>query len=68
MPSNHKLQPARIHELRRDGYLAGMTDDKLDEEGRVTTTQKNGYNERLVPAILHRYGTVERWSETSTQR
>jgi DNA invertase Pin-like site-specific DNA recombinase len=60
MLSNHKLLLARIHELRREGYTAGMTADKLNAEGWVTATQKSGFNERLVRAILHRYGTVER--------
>jgi DNA invertase Pin-like site-specific DNA recombinase len=60
MLSNHKQLLARIHELRRDGYTAGMTADKLNAEGWVTATQRNGFNERLVRMILHRYGTVER--------
>lgn len=60
MLSNHKQLLARIHELRRDGYTAGLTADKLNAEGWVTATQKNRFNERLVRMILHRYGTVDR--------
>jgi DNA invertase Pin-like site-specific DNA recombinase len=58
--SNYKELLARIHELRRAGCTAGMIADKLNAEGWVTATQRNGFNERLVRMILHRYGTVPR--------
>jgi hypothetical protein len=58
--SNHKELLARIHELRRDGYTAGMIAEKLNAEGWVTATQRNGFTDRLVRMILHRYGTVPR--------
>jgi DNA invertase Pin-like site-specific DNA recombinase len=58
--SNYEELLARIHELRRAGYTAGMIADKLNAEGWVTATQRNGFNERLVRMILHRYGTVPR--------
>jgi hypothetical protein len=58
--SNYKELLARIHELRREGYTAAMVADKLNAEGWVTATQRNGFNERLLRMILHRYGTVPR--------
>jgi DNA invertase Pin-like site-specific DNA recombinase len=58
--SSHKELLAEIRKLRTEGHTAGQIADKLNEAGWVTPTQRNTFNERLVRAMLHRYGTVPR--------
>jgi len=48
----------RIRKLRAEGYGAGGIADTLNAEGWVTPTQRNTFNERLIRAMLHRYGSV----------
>jgi DNA invertase Pin-like site-specific DNA recombinase len=57
---HHSQLLERIHQLRRDGYTAGRVAEKLNAEGWKTPTQRNTFNERLVRAILMRYGSVPR--------
>ena len=56
----HDELMARIHELRRDGYPACRIAEKLNAEGWVTPTQRNGFNERLIHMMLGRHGFVPR--------
>ena len=56
----HEKLLARIHELRRAGYSACRIADKLNAEGWVTPTQRNTFNERLIRAMLDRYGSGPR--------
>jgi hypothetical protein len=51
---------ATIHDLRRQGLTAGRIAERLNADGWITPTQHNPFNERLVRAMLHRYGTVPR--------
>jgi DNA invertase Pin-like site-specific DNA recombinase len=58
--STHKQLLDRICVLRSDGYTAGQIAEFLNEDGWVTPTQRNTFNERLVRAMLHRHGSVPR--------
>jgi len=49
-----------IWELRRQGLTAKRIADQLNADGWITPTQKNPFNERLVRAMMHRYGRVAR--------
>jgi hypothetical protein len=42
--------------LRREGYTASEIADQLNAVGWRTPTQRNRFNERLVRAMLARYG------------
>jgi hypothetical protein len=46
-----------IRQLRSDGHSSGEIAAKLNEDGWVTPTQRNAFNERLVRAMVHRYGS-----------
>ena len=56
----HDELMARIHELRRDGFTAARSAEKLNAEGWVTPTQRNSFNERLIHMMLGRHGFVPR--------
>jgi DNA invertase Pin-like site-specific DNA recombinase len=45
-----------IGRLRADGYSASEIAKQLNNDGWVTPTQRNSFNERLVRAMVHRYG------------
>jgi DNA invertase Pin-like site-specific DNA recombinase len=62
---HHSQLLERIHQLRRDGHTAGRIAEKLNVEGWKTPTQRNSFNERLVRAILMRYGSVPRGDKAS---
>lgn len=49
-----------IHDLRRQGLTAKRIADQLNADGWITPTQRNPFNERLVRAMMHRYGRVPR--------
>jgi DNA invertase Pin-like site-specific DNA recombinase len=49
-----------IHELRRQGLTAKRIADHLNADGWITPTQRSPFNERLVRAMMHRYGRVAR--------
>jgi hypothetical protein len=51
---------AAIHELRRQGLTAKRIADQLNADGWITPTQRSPFNERLVRAMMHRYGRVAR--------
>ena len=44
----HDELMARIRELRRNGFTATRIAEKLNAEGWVAPTQRNGFNERLI--------------------
>lgn len=56
----HDALLKRIRELRRGGYSAGRIAQKLNADGWVTPTQRNTFNDRLIRAMLMRYGSVPR--------
>lgn len=58
--SNHEELLEEIRKLRKTGYTAGQIAEKLNEDGWATPTQRNAFNERLVRAMLSRYGSVPR--------
>lgn len=58
--SSYDALIAEIHELRRAGHTADQIAEKLNAAGRVTATQRNSFNHRLVRMILHRHGSVPR--------
>jgi DNA invertase Pin-like site-specific DNA recombinase len=49
-----------LHELRRQGLTARRIADQLNADGWITPTQRSPFNERLVRAMMHRYGRVAR--------
>jgi hypothetical protein len=57
---NHEELLGEIWRLRSTGYTAAQIATQLNEDGWVTPTQRNSFNERLVRAMLHRYGSVPR--------
>jgi DNA invertase Pin-like site-specific DNA recombinase len=58
--STHKELLERMRALRSDGHTAEQIAQRLNDEGWVTPTQRNSFNERLVRVMLHRYGSVPR--------
>jgi DNA replication protein DnaC/DNA invertase Pin-like site-specific DNA recombinase len=54
----HEALLKRIRELRRSGHSAGQIAEKLNADGWVTPTQRNTFNEKLIRAMLMRYGSV----------
>jgi len=54
--SRHKELLAEIGRLRREGYGAREIAETLNRDGWVTPTQRNGFNERLIRAMVLRYG------------
>jgi DNA invertase Pin-like site-specific DNA recombinase len=49
-----------IQDLRRQGLTAKHIAEQLNADGWITPTQRNPFNERLVRAMMHRYGRVAR--------
>jgi hypothetical protein len=49
-----------IRGLRRKGLTAKQIAEQLNADGWITPTQQNPFNERLVRAMLLRYGSVPR--------
>jgi hypothetical protein len=49
-----------IRDLRRTGLTAKRIAEQLNADGWITPTQRSPFNERLVRAMLHRYGSVPR--------
>jgi DNA invertase Pin-like site-specific DNA recombinase len=45
-----------LRRFRRDGYSATEIAERLNAAGWRTPTQRNGFNERLVRAMISRYG------------
>ena len=58
--SKHTELLDRIRTLRTTGATAAEIAAHLNADGWVTPTQRNTFNERLVRAMLSRYGTVPR--------
>lgn len=56
--ARHEQLLSEIRRLRSEGHTASAIADKLNEQGWVTPTQRNSFNERLVHMMLGRYGTV----------
>jgi len=56
--SRHEELLAEISRLRREGYSAVDIAERLNRDGWVTPTQRNTFNERLVRAMVHRYGAA----------
>ena len=52
----HEELLAEIRRMRQEGYSAREIADALNQAGWITPTQRNSFNERLVRAIIHRYG------------
>ncbi|MDP3214907.1 MAG: recombinase family protein [Deltaproteobacteria bacterium] len=57
---DHGALMTRIHELRRAGETAPRIATRLNKEGWTTPTQRNGFNDRLVRAMMERHGSVPR--------
>ncbi|HYO57491.1 recombinase family protein [Archangium sp.] len=57
---NHEALLERIRELRRAGLTAGRIAERLNADGWVTPMQRSAFNERLIRAMLTRYGSVPR--------
>jgi DNA invertase Pin-like site-specific DNA recombinase len=55
---NHAVILKQMRELRSQGYDARRIAKKLNDDGFTTSTEKSTFNERLVRALLHRYGSV----------
>jgi DNA invertase Pin-like site-specific DNA recombinase len=53
--SRHEELLAEIGRLRCEGYCAADIAERLNQNGWVTPTQRNRFNERLVRAMVHRY-------------
>jgi DNA invertase Pin-like site-specific DNA recombinase len=58
--SEYKRLLEEMRALRLSGFTSGQIAAKLNEAGWVTPTQRNTFNERLVRAMLSRYGPVLR--------
>jgi DNA invertase Pin-like site-specific DNA recombinase len=56
----HEQLLDEIRSLRRAGFTASQIATKLNEGGWVTPTQRNAFNERLVRAMVLRYGPMPR--------
>jgi hypothetical protein len=56
----HKELLETIRSLRLAGFTAGEIATKLNQAGWVTPTQRNTFNERLVRAMILRYGPMPR--------
>lgn len=56
--ARHAELLAEIRRLRREGYGAREIAAALNRDGWVTPTQRNAFNERLIRAMLLRYGSV----------
>jgi DNA invertase Pin-like site-specific DNA recombinase len=54
--SRHDELLDEIRRLRTEGYSAGEIADQLNRDGWVTPTQRNSFNERLIRAMIERYG------------
>ncbi len=59
---------AAIGELRRQGLTAKRIADQLNADGWLTPTQRNSFNERLVRAMMYRYGRAARGPKPPPQR
>lgn len=57
---DHEELLREIWRLRSNGHTAAQIASRLNEDGWVTATQRNSFNERLVRMILHRHGSVPR--------
>ena len=53
---HHEELLTELRRLRRDGYTAADIAQRLNDQGWVTPTQRNPFNERLVRAMVYRYG------------
>jgi hypothetical protein len=56
----HEQLLDEMRSLRRAGFTASQIATKLNEAGWVTPTQRNTFNERLVRAMVLRYGPMPR--------
>jgi DNA invertase Pin-like site-specific DNA recombinase len=56
--SRHEELLAELRRLRREGYSAADIAEKLNDDGWVTPTQRNTFNERLIRAMVYRYGSA----------
>jgi len=54
--SRHEELLAELRRLRSEGYRAADIAERLNHDGWVTPTQRNTFNERLVRAMVYRYG------------
>lgn len=51
---------AEIGRLRQRGYAAADIAEELNQNGWVTPTQRSPFNERLIRAMIYRYGLPEK--------
>jgi len=56
--ARHEELLAELRRLRAEGYSAHQSAEVLNNNGWVTPTQKNTFNDRLVRAMLGRHGSV----------
>jgi hypothetical protein len=56
--ARHEELLGEIRRLRSEGYGAREIAERLNCDGWVTPTQRNAFNERLIRAMLLRYGSV----------
>jgi len=55
--SRHDELLGEIRRLRCEGYSAAGTAETLNRDGWVTPTQRSPFNERLIRAMVYRYGS-----------
>jgi DNA invertase Pin-like site-specific DNA recombinase len=56
--SRHEELLAELRRLRSEGYSAADIAERLNHDGWVTPMQRNTFNERLVRAMVYRYGSA----------
>jgi DNA invertase Pin-like site-specific DNA recombinase len=54
-----------IQQMRHQGLTAKRIAEQLNADGWITPTQRNSFNERLVRAMMNRYGRVPRGPKPS---
>jgi DNA invertase Pin-like site-specific DNA recombinase len=56
--SRHEELLAELRRLRSEGYSSADIAERLNNQGWVTPTQRNTFNERLIRAMVYRYGSA----------